>query len=61
MLRKVWKLLCQLRVVQERMVRRAGDDGASRQSVRRMHQEPSVHGALRSFIWRVAHLHSSSR
>ncbi|MCI48817.1 hypothetical protein A2U01_0070060, partial [Trifolium medium] len=41
--------------------RRAGEDGASRQSVRRMHQEGSVIGALRSFIRRVAHLHGSSR
>ncbi|MCI69770.1 hypothetical protein A2U01_0091033, partial [Trifolium medium] len=43
------------------IARRAGKDGASRQSVRTMQQEGSVHGALCSFIWRVAHLHCSSR
>ncbi|MCI83876.1 hypothetical protein A2U01_0105152, partial [Trifolium medium] len=26
------------------------EDGASRQSIRRTHQEGSVHGALRNFI-----------
>ncbi|MCI63329.1 hypothetical protein A2U01_0084586, partial [Trifolium medium] len=32
------------------------EDGASRQSDRKMHQEGSAVGASRSFIWRVAHL-----
>ncbi|MCI53205.1 hypothetical protein A2U01_0074451, partial [Trifolium medium] len=41
--------------------RRAGEDGVSRQLVGLRHQEGSVSGASRSFIWRVADLHCSSR
>ncbi|MCI52138.1 hypothetical protein A2U01_0073382, partial [Trifolium medium] len=41
--------------------RRAGEAGASRSQLGSMHQEGSDICALRSFIWRIACLHCSSR
>ncbi|MCI84767.1 hypothetical protein A2U01_0106045, partial [Trifolium medium] len=42
------------------IARRAGEDGASRQSVRIVASEEFHHRALRSFIRRIAQLHRSS-